>query len=621
MSILFLSNLINFQLYELVSLTYNRVAIESLFIVLYQLTQTTACMQKSYKNILIGGSGFIGFELAKKFSEKGESVLSISRHPNESYPGIDTIALDVNDSQSLEKYFPRGENVFILIGQNSINFDARQELQNLRNLVVTLNKTLPKKVFYLSSALVYGERIKPAKEDDRLVSVEKYSKFKRDAEKLLKNRLSPEIILGILRLANVYGSPKNRGFIGLVMEYLLRTSREQIIINGDGKQERDYIFVDDVISAILSVKRKLKKSDTINIATGEGHSLIELMERIAHIVGYTLPYTVNGKQLVEVIINRVSGEKLRKVYGFTPKHSFEDGLRKTLERYQTSPVFSEKKAGLRILLLGGEGFIGRNLSLYFSKTNKCYSVGRKKSAFLERADTFIQADPYKEKISNTYDVIIHLIDNKVSPDSLLKQERKLVKNVALNSDNHLIVFSSAVVYANPNSEYGRRKRKIEKFYQEYCEKQNIPLTIFRPFNSYGPFQVPYRQGSLAGNLIYNYLNQKSTEINDMDACRDFIYSQDIAKFVEYAIMSKLRGTFDIGSGKLTRIKSLISLLERKIFKDHIDIVYRGVKENIAEQQAKGDLLDSINMVGFEDGLVKTAAFYKDNLSIFKNYVD
>src|SRR5687768_4785228 len=120
--------------------------------------------KKSYTNILIGGSGFIGAALAKKLSEEGESVLSISRHIPEKTDLTDGLALDVGKRKTVRKNFPEGENVFILIGQKRKNFSGPKELQNLKNIIEVLNKRKPKKVFYLSSAMVYGETNKPARE-------------------------------------------------------------------------------------------------------------------------------------------------------------------------------------------------------------------------------------------------------------------------------------------------------------------------------------------------------------------------------------------------------------------------------------------------------------------------
>ncbi len=581
--------------------------------------------RKKFDNILVGGSGFIGSVLADKLSEKKESVLNISRHLDRQHPGVEGRVLDVSDRQALKANFPAGANVFILIGQNGVHFNKDREMSNLKNLIIVLNKTRPKRVFYLSSVLVYGERSTPAAESDATHPIEIYSRFKAAAEQILKENLRPEIALGIFRLANVYGNPKNRGFTDFVMRRLFAESSEQISVNGDGTQERDYIFIDDAVSAMLAIRDRFDASDTINIASGKSYSLIELIKHISRLSGKVLPYAINGVLPTEVTKSRIANRKLREKYGFNPQYSFDNGLLKTFTRYQNSlalnPRSHARAPKKAILLLGGEGFIGRNLAFYFSPARACFSVGKKKSSFTERTDTFIQANPYTDKISAAYDTVIHLIDNKLSLDYLLREEEKLTKNITLNEHTHLILFSSSVIYADPTSEYSMRKRVFEKFYLDYCQERGIPLTIFRLFNTFGLFQLPYRQGSLVANLIYNYLQYKSTEINDMDARRDYMYSQDIAKFIEYAMEHKLQGTFDLGSGKLVAIHDLITLLEQDVLKDSLALINKNTPDTTLCRARMSDLFQSIQSVPFAEGLVKTVAFYRAHAGIFREYVN
>lgn len=281
----------------------------------------------------------------------------------------------------------------------------------------------------------------------------------------------------------------------------------------------------------------------------------------------------------------------------------------------------QQLSSYKLLLLGGEGFIGRNIAEYFSGKNICFSVGSEKSLFEKRNDVFLQAKPYEEKINHESNVIVHLIDNKVLVDTFIEQEKKLIKNIGLDKRHHLIVFSSAVIYANPDSDYGRRKQALEKFYTEYCKERGIRLTILRLFNTFGPYQIPYRQGSLVGNLIYNFLTKKKTEINDKEANRDFLYAGDIPKFIEYTLAHQFEGTHDIGSGQLTSIAGLISLLENKILKSALDISYRNIKETVPNRFAESDIVEMVDLVEFEEGMRKTVKFYEDNMSIIQSYAE
>lgn len=96
-------------------------------------------MEQVTQNILVGGSGFIGSELALTLVQRGETVVSISRHDKADTPGIKNLLLDIMDKPALKERFPLGETVYILVGQNHSEFDTERELGALRNLIEVLN--------------------------------------------------------------------------------------------------------------------------------------------------------------------------------------------------------------------------------------------------------------------------------------------------------------------------------------------------------------------------------------------------------------------------------------------------------------------------------------------------
>lgn len=269
----------------------------------------------------------------------------------------------------------------------------------------------------------------------------------------------------------------------------------------------------------------------------------------------------------------------------------------------------------QILFLGGDGFIGRNLAEYFSSKYDCYSVGIKKSIFLKnRKDKFIKINPYKEKIKNNYNIIIHLVDNKIDLKYFIKEEKELIKNIGLNKKNHLILFSSAVVYANPDSEYGKRKISLEEIYKKYCAKNKINLTVFRLFNTYGQYQLPNRQGCLVANILVNHLNKKTTQIKDINAKRDFIFSGDIGKIAGCAISHKKYGTFDLSSNKLVSIKEILTIIE-SVAGESVKIDDRKEREQIKSPARKNKLLKEIKLLSLKEGIEKSLNFYRNNLEI------
>lgn len=277
----------------------------------------------------------------------------------------------------------------------------------------------------------------------------------------------------------------------------------------------------------------------------------------------------------------------------------------------------------RVLILGGEGFIGRNIVNFLpSDKYECFSVGVQETVFNKnRRDKFISVNPYKEKVGDGYDVIIHLIDNDLmSGDDFESAERDLISNVNISQKNHLILFSSAAVYANPDSDYGKRKIKLEKIYENYCKENRIKLTIFRLFNTYGPYLIPHGLGSLVANIFYSHLNNEEIEINDIEAKRDFIYSADIVEFVDYVILNQVAGKFDLATNQLITVRELLKKIE-EVIGDKLNVRNNNKKDNVICPMAKNDLLDKVEICSLEDGIRETYEFYRKSLLIINRVVN
>jgi UDP-glucose 4-epimerase len=281
-------------------------------------------------NILIGGTGFIGSELARGLVKRKEKVVSVA-HDKGDIPNVEYIGIDLRAKELPHTLLDRAENVFILIGQIGPNFDAESEKRLLTKLVKPLSVGR-QRVFFFSTVLVYGNRTRAANEESSCRPIGVYPQFKLDAEKIMHD-LIPRKRLVTLRLANVYGSPKNRGFIGVAMKKIADPQdHAPISILGSGRQRRDYIFVDDVIGAVLSVKKKSGGSGIVNITTGKSYSLMEVLEILSKVAGRKIPYENTDKRLeADTII--VSNERLQKEFGYKNFIPLEEGLKKTLARY------------------------------------------------------------------------------------------------------------------------------------------------------------------------------------------------------------------------------------------------------------------------------------------------
>lgn len=273
----------------------------------------------------------------------------------------------------------------------------------------------------------------------------------------------------------------------------------------------------------------------------------------------------------------------------------------------------------KILLIGGEGFIGRNIVSALGSEYDCYSMGTEKSIFTNRIDRYIEKNPYIDQIVEKFNTYIHLVDNNIEEERFIAGEEMLMNNLKIKPGKHLILLSSAVLYANPDSPYGKRKALFEKFYEKYCKENEIILTIFRLFNIYGEFQIPYKQGSLVANIMFNHINNIPIEINDLEAQRDFIYAKDMAKFVKYSIDNNIFGKMDLATENLITVGKLIEVIENDLLGD-LKFVNKGNKEIIICPVGKNTLMGKVTLTSHKDGLTETFKFYIDNNDIIKEYL-
>ena len=262
-----------------------------------------------------------------------------------------------------------------------------------------------------------------------------------------------------------------------------------------------------------------------------------------------------------------------------------------------------------ITLFGGEGFIGQNLVERLKDSHTCHSLARKHSRFHGNNETFVKFNPYLQLWNNKSDVYIHLIDNKEYDEAVLAE--------SIAPHSRLILFSSAIVYANPQSEYGTRKIKIESFYEDYCKNNAIDLTILRLFNVYGYYQIPFRQGSLIANILYNHINGVPTKINNLQVTRDFIFASDVARMVEKVIENKMVSTYDLATGKMYSIGELLEVISRSIGENIEVTVNNG--DDVSGPGAKR-VISSVALKEFETAIRKTFCFYKKHNDLIKEII-
>jgi UDP-glucose 4-epimerase len=149
-----------------------------------------------------------------------------------------------------------------------------------------------------------------------------------------------------LRYFNVYGPRQSyspyTGAITIFMNQLL--NNQPVTIFGDGKQTRDFVYVEDVASAnMLALRRKEAAGDVFNIATGTATSVNQLVRILMRIVGKTRtePLHLEPKP-GEIKHSCASIEKAKKVLGYNPIFAVDNGLRQLVKWYTSKPCKSSQ---------------------------------------------------------------------------------------------------------------------------------------------------------------------------------------------------------------------------------------------------------------------------------------
>lgn len=233
------------------------------------------------KVILFGNSGFIGNYIQNNF--KDYEVI-----------GYNSLSCNLLDIENIYKIFNECLNPIDIIvtscvvrtKENSVN-SFEQNFLMIKNLSQAISNTNIQinHIIFLSSVDVYGPNTSDIIDENSLTNPKDfYSLSKLTNEFFLKMVCSSKnISLSILRLPGVYGDEESNSTLG---KLIANARKGSITIYGDGKNERDFLYVMDLLK-VLSVCIKENINDTINVVTGSSFSINEISQLILKYIKHT----------------------------------------------------------------------------------------------------------------------------------------------------------------------------------------------------------------------------------------------------------------------------------------------------------------------------------------------
>ena len=301
--------------------------------------------------LVTGGAGFIGSHVVDAYVTAGHDVIvvddfSTGKQKNRN-PRARFIQADIQDpavrrlivKEQVEVLNHHAAQMDVRRSVADPLFDARINLLGLLNILEGAREAGVKKVIFASSGgTVYGEQEAfPASEEHPTRPISPYGVSKRAGEHYL---YFYSVEYGIpyiaLRYANVYGPRQDpHGEAGVVAIFTLRLlSGAQPIINGDGKQTRDYVFVRDVVQANLAALQ-VAYTGPLNIGTGVEIDVNHLFAQLRALTNPSVPEVHGPAKPGEQRRSVLSWQRAAEVLGWQPKTSLVDGLRQTVEYFRT----------------------------------------------------------------------------------------------------------------------------------------------------------------------------------------------------------------------------------------------------------------------------------------------
>lgn len=300
--------------------------------------------------LVTGGAGFIGSHLVDALLSRGDEVVvldnfSSGRMENlkqhEGNPRFELIKGDVRRPEDIREALVDVDaaiheaaivSVPFSVEHPEITYDVNVE--GTSNLIEEAVKQEVDRVVFASSCAVYGnaETI-PTPEDAPPNPLTPYAESKLKAEmKCVQSWKTQGCPVVILRYFNVYGPRQPPGeYAGVMIKFREKILRgEPPVIYGDGKQTRDFIFVDDVVDATLLAVDRGPAGEIINVGTGIQTSINKLCEIFLKVAGKNLAPVYLPPRPGDILYSCADIQKARSVLNFKPKVKVEEGVKKLL---------------------------------------------------------------------------------------------------------------------------------------------------------------------------------------------------------------------------------------------------------------------------------------------------
>ena len=296
------------------------------------------------KYAVTGGAGFIGSHLVKNLVERGNEVIVIDNLNTGKKENIEKISkkidffeIDIRDFSAVEDILKNIDGVFHEAALASVQDSFRipdeffEVNVNGTENIFKIGKKLGIKIVYASSSSIYGNPIRiPIKESDGKNPFNPYAKTKLEGDKLAEKYAKNGLKVIGLRYFNVFGPRQSKEYAGVIKLFLERIQQGlSPLINGDGLQVRDFVYVDDVVNANILAMESNIDSEFFNIGTNSIISVLDLANIIIKFSGLKLKPIHQPAVPGDVKATQADITKAKMMLKWKPTTDLKDWLKST----------------------------------------------------------------------------------------------------------------------------------------------------------------------------------------------------------------------------------------------------------------------------------------------------
>lgn len=301
--------------------------------------------------LVTGGAGFIGSNLVSALAALGEHVVAfddLSTGSERNLEGVDgrldLVVGDIRDASAVRRAARGTSAVFHLAAlgsvQRSIGDPFRTHAVNVDgtlNVLVAAREEGVNRLVYASSSAVYGDTSTLPRDESMAVSpLSPYAASKLAGESYCRAfHCSYRLDTVCLRLFNVFGprqDPQSR-YAAVIPRFIAEINEGRTPeIYGDGRQSRDFTFVDNVVHAMLQAASASEPAlgEVMNIGCGRRFSLLDVLDELGTLTGANVRPVFRPQRRMDVAHSEAAIDKARRLIGYSPSVTFSEGLASTV---------------------------------------------------------------------------------------------------------------------------------------------------------------------------------------------------------------------------------------------------------------------------------------------------